>query len=309
MTKSRLLFLGAILFALGLTECTNADRLTSIQLIPNSPIAPNVGDTVQFKAIGNYQRPNSMPTQIAFTKDLTTQVTWASSTVAVATINGSGLATAEGGGITTITASMQAPLGAIVGTASLDCCLNVAARKLTSLRIIPGSMAAGYVGEFMQMMAIGIYNTEPRVEDITAQVHWESSDARVVSVDSAGLTIAADAGDATISASTKSGSGATISASTRLSLRAADERDSLRPVRVFDAGLGSGTIVSDPPGILCTAAGGCDAKFAAGTTVALTAIPAPGSSFGGWSANCLPNTAATCTLVVRNNEPIGVVFH
>jgi hypothetical protein len=309
MTKSRLLFLGAILFALGLTECTNADRLTSIQLIPNSPIAPNIGDTVQFKAIGNYQRPNSMPGQIAFTKDLTTQVTWASSTVAVATINGSGLATAEGGGITTITASMQAPLGAIVGTASLDCCLNVAVRKLTSLRIIPGSMAAGYVGEFMQMMAIGIYNTEPRVQDVTTQVHWESSDARIASVDSTGLSVAADAGEATITASARSGSEAMISASTRLIFRSADVGDSLRAVTVFDAGLGSGTIVSDPPGIQCTPAGGCDAKFATGIRVTFTAFPSAGSTFGGWSANCLPNTSATCTLVVRNNEPIGVIFH
>jgi hypothetical protein len=309
MTRSRLLFLGAVLSTSALVQCTNADRLTSIQVIPNSPIAPNIGDTVQFKAIGNYQRSNSAPGQIAFTKDLTTQVTWASSSVAVATINGSGLATASGTGITTVTASIQAPLGAIVGTASLDCCFNGAARKLTSLRIIPGSKAAGYVGGFMQMMAIGVYNTEPHVQDITTQVRWESSDARIVSVDSAGLTTSAGAGEVTITASAKSASGTVVSSSTRLSLRAADDRDSLRAVTVFDAGLGSGTIVSDPPGIHCSSVGGCDAKFAAGTSVTLTAIPAADASFGGWSANCLPNTAATCTIIVRNNEPIGVIFH
>jgi len=306
MTRSAFVLLCAALLAASLTQCTNPMRLTSIQLIPTNPFVQHVDETVQFKAIGTYERPGS---DFAPTKDLTNEATWASSTVQVATIDAAGLATTTGGGITTISATVQAPLGAIVGFTTLDCQNLSAVRKLTSLRIVPGERATGYVGEFMQMMAIGIYNTAPRVQDVTTQVHWESSNARIATVDSAGLAVGAASGEALISASMKSQSGATISASTWLALHSADGRDSSRTLRVFDAGLGSGTIVSDPPGISCTAAGGCEAKFPVGTTVSLTATPAAGSTLGGWSANCLPNTGKACTVVVRNNEPVGILFH
>jgi hypothetical protein len=118
-----------------------------------------------------------------------------------------------------------------------------------------------------------------------------------------------DVGSATITASAKSQAGGIITASTALIQQLETDGVASRTVTVFDAGLGSGTIVSDPPGIDCTSGNGCSANFAIGATVTLTATPAPGSTFGGWSSNCLPNSAATCSVVVRNNEPVGVIFH
>jgi List-Bact-rpt repeat protein len=52
------------------------------------------------------------------------------------------------------------------------------------------------------------------------------------------------------------------------------------------AGLGSGTVTSQPAGISCGTA--CQASFPSGSTVALTATPAAGSVFTGWSgaADC-----------------------
>ena len=302
MTKFRLVFLGAILFTLELTQCTNAPTLTSIQVIPNAPTVSKPGDMVQFKAIGSYERAGSHPILL---KDITFQAAWLSSNPGVATINSSGLSIAADNGTTTISATM----GAIVGTATLEFVPLPMARSLTALRIVPDGRATSFVGQSTQLMAIGIYNTEPRIQDVTNQVRWQSSDTRTVSVDSSGMAMGSDIGQVTMTASAKSHAGATITASTVLTQQLETDGAGSRTMTVFDAGLGSGTVVSDPPGINCISGSGCSANFASGTTVTLTAIPSAGSVFGNWSANCLPNTAATCTLVVRNNEPIGVIFH
>jgi hypothetical protein len=57
---------------------------------------------------------------------------------------------------------------------------------------------------------------------------------------------------------------------------------------VSGAGTGIGTVTSDPAGINCTSSGGapsgtCAANYASGTAVTLTATPATGSVFSGWS--------------------------
>ena len=49
--------------------------------------------------------------------------------------------------------------------------------------------------------------------------------------------------------------------------------------------IGLGTVSSSPAGIDCGVAT-CYAYFNTGTTVTLTAIPAQGSTFAGWSGSC-----------------------
>ncbi len=80
---------------------TNAE-LTSITITP-SDASIALGGSQQFTATGNFTDGS--------TENLTTQVSWTSSSVSVATIDARGLANAAGTGTTTITASMNGVTG------------------------------------------------------------------------------------------------------------------------------------------------------------------------------------------------------
>jgi hypothetical protein len=45
--------------------------------------------------------------------------------------------------------------------------------------------------------------------------------------------------------------------------------------------------------------------------VILTAVPGSGSTFGGWSANCVANPAVPtqCTLTMTDNATVGAIFN
>lgn len=72
---------------------------------------------------------------------------------------------------------------------------------------------------------------------------------------------------------------------------------------VYRAGTGSGTITSDPPGIDCGT--DCTELFDPNTLVTLTATPAPGSTFDGWSGAC--NGPVFC--IVTMDEARTVTAH
>jgi len=68
---------------------------------------------------------------------------------------------------------------------------------------------------------------------------------------------------------------------------------------VAKAGTGSGTVASSPAGINCGST--CSAGFSSGTSVTLTATPAGGSTFGGWSGSCSGTGACTVSMTAARS--------
>ena len=70
-------------------------------------------------------------------------------------------------------------------------------------------------------------------------------------------------------------------------------------ISVAKTGTGIGTIVSAPPGIDCGVT--CSANYEYGTLVALTATPAAGYGFGGWSGACTGTGPCSVTVDAATN--------
>ena len=74
---------------------------------------------------------------------------------------------------------------------------------------------------------------------------------------------------------------------------------------VVRAGTGSGTVTSVPAGISCGT--NCSSTFASGTPVVLTAAPAAGSTFTGWSGGGCTGTG-TCTVTLTAPTTVTATF-
>jgi hypothetical protein len=81
---------------------------------------------------------------------------------------------------------------------------------------------------------------------------------------------------------------------------------SLLPVTltVSKSGTGSGTVSSTPGGISCSST--CSRNFVFGTSVTLTASPATGSVFSGWSDAC--SGTGTCNVTMSKARSVTVKF-
>jgi len=74
---------------------------------------------------------------------------------------------------------------------------------------------------------------------------------------------------------------------------------------VTKSGSGAGVVTSEPAGIRC--GGACAAEFNAGAQVTLTATPAAGSAFKGWSGGVCSGTG-TCQISMTEDREVGVAF-
>ncbi len=75
---------------------------------------------------------------------------------------------------------------------------------------------------------------------------------------------------------------------------------------VTEAGTGTGTVTSSPAGINCPTT--CSANFASGTAVTLTAFPADGSTFTGWTGGGCSGTG-TCVVTVTAATAVTATFN
>jgi uncharacterized protein YjdB len=142
--------LGLICLVLPFTGCSNT-QVSSIQISPASQ-SLTVGQPVQFTATGTIAHGSHPSTS----ENVTDEVTWASSTTAVATMNSSGLATAVGAGTTTILASMPGGGGpSATATITVTASSGGTGEPLASLAIVPAAQTLTVANQTAGLIAIG----------------------------------------------------------------------------------------------------------------------------------------------------------
>ena len=151
--------------------------------------------TQQYTATGTYSDGT--------TAALTTGVTWASTTPAVATISAAGLARGVAGGTTSITATSGAVTGAT----------NLTVKTLTSIAVTPANATIAAAAT-QQYAATGTYS-DGSTANITSTVTWASTTTSIATISSAGLARGLAGGTTAIRAS----SGA-ITGTTNLTVKA-----------------------------------------------------------------------------------------
>lgn len=155
--------------------------LQSIAVTPASPAHLKVGATQQFTATGTFTDSS--------TSDISATVTWASGTMATATISPAGLATGVAAGTTSITAT----LGSVV---SPGVTLTVIALQSIAVTPNPASVA---VGATLQFVATGTY-TDSSTSDISSLVTWSCLPSSTATISATGLATGVANGTAQVSA-------------------------------------------------------------------------------------------------------------
>jgi len=192
------------------TLTVSAATLVSIGVTPATPSVAK-GLSQQFTAVGTYTD--------ATTQTLTTTATWASSDTTRATISNAagsqGLASTEGEGSTSISATLAGVTGSTT--------LTVSAATLVSIGVTPATPSVAK-GLSQQFTATGIY-TDASTQNLTTATAWASSDTTKASISNAagsqGLASTAGEGSTSISATLAGVTGATtltVSAATLVSI-------------------------------------------------------------------------------------------
>lgn len=145
--------------------CADPDKVTLLEVEitpPNSQLP--LGITQQLTATGVYSDSTSA--------DLTSQVTWASSSAANVTVSTSGIASAVAIGTAAITATLGSVTGSVTVTAT--------AAVLQSLAVTPGNASIA-VGRTQVYTATGTFS-DTTTHDLTEQVTWGTTANGVVSI-------------------------------------------------------------------------------------------------------------------------------
>ena len=180
------------------TLTVTAAVLDTIQVTPsNSSIS--AGFTQQFKAMGTFSDSS--------TQNLTTTVTWASSSTSIATISNTsgsqGLAKGVAQGSTTISATS--------GTISSTTTLTITAALLQSIVVTPANPTLS-MGSTLPFTATGTYS-DSHTQNLTNSALWASSNSSTASISnvagSQGVATGLKQGNTTISATVGSFSGST----------------------------------------------------------------------------------------------------
>lgn len=208
--------LGLLVFAtmLGTDGCLTY-KLNGIDLEPNAGACIAQGSTAQFTAYGIYTENNHANK----TLDITDSVHWSTDLPELATVSSTGLATSSTTylGLTNVKASTEGEFKLLWKTVPLTVSNNClsgsgAVRRLSSMHLIPENETLRSVGDTTELVAVGLYSSEPLSGNLSGAVHWTSSDPGVAKVSPEGLVTAMGAGDATITATRTNELGSMVTA-------------------------------------------------------------------------------------------------
>lgn len=167
------------------TLTVTAPILSSIAVSPGTVSTP-LGVSVAFKTVGTYSDHS--------TKDLTTDVAWASSSPGVAIAGPSGSVTPRTVGQTMITATCSTPSVCNSDTAAAT--LTVTPAALASIAIA-GAVPRIATGQTEAFAATGTF-TDGSTKDLTSQVAWSVKSPAVGTISALGVATATGPGNSTV---------------------------------------------------------------------------------------------------------------
>ena len=173
----------------GATLTVTPPTLVSIAITPASP-SVSVKGTVAFTAMGTFSDASA--------QNLTSSVTWTSSTPSVATIAAGGTATGVAAGSTSITASLSGVTSA-ADTLTVTGTSAPATPTLKTITIVPVSTASVAAGLTQAFTASGLFS-DNSVQNLTTSVTWSSSSTAVATIASGGVATGVAAGTTNITA-------------------------------------------------------------------------------------------------------------
>lgn len=187
-------------------------RIESIDIVPSPAVVLRPGGSVKLTANARLNDGT--------TKDVTSQVLWASANTAAATVGVTpgdiGLVTAIAGGETTITATDSATLvqGRTIVFVTGDAA-DKDVQRLSAIVVTPNPATIA-LGQTAQLAALGVY-ADGSTKDLTKNdVAWSSSNEAVLTVGADGLATSVAVGEATVTAA---GPGGAVKGSASVKVR------------------------------------------------------------------------------------------
>ncbi len=165
----------------GALQIGSTATLKSIAVTAGTTSIP-VNGTTQLTATGTYSDGS--------TQNLTSSVSWTSSSASIVSVSNAGVATGVAAGTATITATSNSV------TASIS--ITVTQPVLQTVTVTPSNSSLT-VGQTLQYAATGTYNNG-QTQNLTGSVTWSSASTGVATISSSGLATASATGTTTIQA-------------------------------------------------------------------------------------------------------------
>jgi hypothetical protein len=189
-------------------------------------------------------------------------------------------------------------------------------QHLVSIQVQPsagGTFFSVDPNAFFDFRAFGTYVHPPHTADITDQVTWETDNPQVIQVTSKGVVSPSlGCGFGNVFATMKDGSNLIVSNSAQVTVDGpaslgCPQGGGTHNLSVNVTGGANGVITSAPTGINCGTT--CNAAFATGSSVALTATPNIGHTFLGWGSGCTTISGNTCNVTMNSDVVVAASFN